>query len=383
MKTILFIADPESVHDLKWISFFSQNSAKIRCVLQPVSNLPYSSELKNNLKGMNITMLPQLGHLSLKKPITSFRSWVKFKKVLSDTCPDIVHFLFVTPNALYAPLVKGDYILTTRGSDILVLIPGLKSGKGLRGLYYKVLFWIYARIFKRARFVTGTSSKQLATVEQLFSVDASRLHLIRTGIEFDKINQLNIEKYLPRSLKGNEVIFSPRFMSPIYDICLQIDAIDYLPDEILKRYLFVYVRGKKFDRDYFHNVLNRLELLKQKRGLCYIVFDYLDQQSLWSVLHMSSLCVMTPLSDGTPNSALETMASKCPLILPNLNYDRDIFDSACMVLKERNPESLADIIVSALEKYPIEFLETAYDRVIQLGNRKIEMNKLGQLYNEM
>ena len=40
--------------------------------------------------------------------------------------------------------------------------------------------------------------------------------------------------------------------------------------------------------------------------------------------HKSHLVVMYPKSDGTPNSALESMAACTPIVVPKLNYDDKI-----------------------------------------------------------
>jgi glycosyltransferase involved in cell wall biosynthesis len=50
---------------------------------------------------------------------------------------------------------------------------------------------------------------------------------------------------------------------------------------------------------------------------------------------------MTPISDGTPNSALEAMSARCPLIMPNLPYDKSIFEDCCFVLNNDDPKELA------------------------------------------
>jgi glycosyltransferase involved in cell wall biosynthesis len=98
------------------------------------------------------------------------------------------------------------------------------------------------------------------------------------------------------------------------------------------------------------------------------------------LLTKASLCLMTPISDGTPNSALEAMSAKCPIIMSNLNYDSDLFEGTCLKLKTFDSAELQNLIQFALDDYPVSLLEKGYEKVNSLGNRNIEMKKLEDFY---
>jgi len=89
---------------------------------------------------------------------------------------------------------------------------------------------------------------------------------------------------------------------------------------------------------------------------------------------------MTPISDGTPNSALEAMSAKCPLILSNLDYDKDLFENTCLQLNTFDANEFKHSIESALRNYDHSRLSTAFETVKQLGNRSVEMEKLAAIY---
>ena len=89
---------------------------------------------------------------------------------------------------------------------------------------------------------------------------------------------------------------------------------------------------------------------------------------------------MTPISDGTPNSALEAMAAQCPLIISNLNYDKDLFENTCIKLNSFEVIELKDKIENSLMNYNPELLSNAFNKVSALGNRSIEMKKLEEFY---
>ena len=94
-----------------------------------------------------------------------------------------------------------------------------------------------------------------------------------------------------------------------------------LPDSLRPQVALVLVKGSRTPKQYMQQV----EGLLKQCGLPHQVFDRLTQQEMWSMFKKSSLAIMTPKTDGTPNSALEAMAAKCPLILGSFKYDEDLF----------------------------------------------------------
>jgi glycosyltransferase involved in cell wall biosynthesis len=126
-----------------------------------------------------------------------------------------------------------------------------------------------------------------------------------------------------------------------------------------------------------------LESLKKEKGIKSIVLEYLSQDEIVAVLKHAHLCVMTPQSDGTPNSALEAMAASCPLIVPNLPYDDDLFLGTCLMLNENTAESLAIAIETAIHNYPERLIIHASKQVLANGDRTNEMQKLTDLYDSM
>ena len=124
-----------------------------------------------------------------------------------------------------------------------------------------------------------------------------------------------------------------------------------MEQKFIERFTFVFIRGKQFDDKYYQVQLKRLQQLKTEINLNYCVIDYLDQPSMWMMLKKTALCIMTPISDGTPNSALEAMAAKCPLLISNLNYDKYLFENSCIKLDSFEVTELKDLIEDSLTNY--------------------------------
>ena len=376
---ILYIADGNSLHDLKWISYFSAQQNKFSCYLLCESISELSNETKSTLESKHITLLPQISPYSITSPIKTWMAIRQFKKIVKELHPDLIHVLFATPNALWLNFSKAPSIITLRGSDILLVIPNLLKETGIKKIYFSFLYKKFKSAFLNARFVTGTSSLQIEKTKELFKTE--NLKLVRTGVDVEIIDQYDQNELIPDYLKNKEFVFSPRFMSPIYNISFQIDAISLLDREYIERFTFVFIRGKQFDVNYYQAQLKRLEYLKNEINLNYLIFDYLDQPTMWMFMKKASLCMMTPISDGTPNSALEAMAAKCPLIVSNLDYDSELFKNTCIKLKSFDVYEFKGIIEGALTKYDPELIINAFKQVSKFGNRNVEMYKIEELYN--
>lgn len=380
MINILYICTPNSIHDLKWMSYFAVQRDKYRVYAVGEIQNPISYREEEDLQNYNVKLLPPIFSFSLLRPNKTKKSIKMLKSYLKQYEIHFVHVLFATPYALWCSYINKPYIITTRGSDILKVIPELLKTKGTKRLYFRKLFKLFKKSFLGANTITCTSNQQQRKIKELYGLDSE---LIRTGIDFDRIQALEKEDLILPELKGLRFIFSPRFMKPIYNIEYQLNAIESVQESVIKDYTFLFVKGRNFEEAYFLNQKKRLEELKNSIGLKYLIVDYFNQETLWMHYKRASLCIMTPTSDGTPNSALEAMASKCPLIVSDLKYDTELFENTCIRTDLNDANSLALLIESALVNYKNEMLVNAVKQVKLNGNRTIEMEKLEKLYSSV
>ncbi len=374
---ILFIATPIFFHDFRWMKYFSHTEGfKVYLISEKASDHLLTDEIKTQLKNNNITLLPSLEAFSLIRPYKTIRSAIRLNKIIRENSIDAVHALFATPYAFWVNFVSKPSIITTRGSDALIVLPQLLNGKGIRGFHDFFLFKILRNSFKKAFAVTSTSQTQIDNLKKMFPF-LNEVHLIRTGINFNEINAIKDDSKLPASLKNKKFIFSPRYFERVYNIELQIDAIKLLDKNLLKDYHFVFIKGKHINKKFGKKIENHL---KEIPGLNYQVFDILSQEEMWYCFKHAKLTLITAKSDGTPNTALEAMAANCPLILGKFNYDTDLFSNTCLRLQKDEPDELAEKIVESLENYPAQLLENAYEVVEHSGNNVREMEKLKKIY---
>lgn len=371
---ILFIADPNSLHNQKWMRHFGQNPQRFQVFLCCETNETPSVEVQSELKEDGIQFVTALRPFSIRTPLRNVLEYQRFIQLTGRLNIDCVHVLFATPYALWLRNYNGKCVISTRGSDILQVIPSLTQQKGIKKLYYAFLFAQFYRSFHRAHLITSTSHQQANAVQHWFKKGAECL---RTGVNVSYIEE--IEPFYPVKVSGRFTVFSPRFMQPIYDILFQVEALEHMEAEELVKIHFLCIQGKKMDADYWNRVELRLKKLEEK-GLLWHVLSYLEQDAMFRALKAADLVIMTPKSDGTPNSALECMAAGTPLIISDLPYDPELFEGTCLKVTNRTPAFLANLIRSVMQgKYPDGMLEKASEQVAAFGNRALEMRKLEEL----
>lgn len=375
---ILYICNPDSIHDQKWMRFFAEkDDFQVFAVGESVCN----ERIVEDLLNQNIILLPSIDTFSIKTPLRNYQSIKKLRHYCREYQIDLIHVLFATPYALWTNYLDKPYLITTRGSDVLRVIPSLTSESGIRNFYFRWLFKQFVSSFKKAIFVTSTSQAQIDVIKTC--IVNRDVELIRTGVDVKNIQEINPEDYLPTHLKGKKLIFSPRFFSEIYNILFILEAIEQLPNEIIQEFTFVFVKGKNYNEDYAKQIGKKLVFLEEKLNLKYLVFDYLSQQEIWSVFKKCSLTINVPISDGTPNSVLEAIAAGSPVILSKLaTFDSTLFNSDTVYFTDLNDvKGLTISILNSINN--CEKQKKGLEAVFNFGNRETEMNKLNMLYSKV
>lgn len=376
MTSILYICNPASIHDIKWLTFFAAQSNQYKVyVVGERQNIADFDTLKKEVEVSGATLLPSIETFSIRKPLSTIQSIRTLRQYCRQYHINLVHVLFASPHALWCNYLKTPYLITTRGSDILLVIPELLKG----GYYARWLFGVFKKVFLNAAALTATSDKQAEKAIALFGLTRSP-EVIRTGVDVERIERITNGDFLPELLAGEKFVFSPRYISPLYNTLFQLEAIEHLPQSVIDRFLFVFIRGRKFDEAYLQKVTARLNELQGGRGLRFTIINYLSQDAIWTCFKYAALTLNTPVSDGTPNSCLEAMAAGCPLIIPNIGYDKSLFSNNCFIYEPGNVDQLTEYIVLALSSYPQSHREKALADVRAFGNRTTEMNKLDKLY---
>lgn len=345
-KRILYFADPNSVHDIKWISFFA-SEGQIKCYLLPRLS-HYNSFMNSGIKKKTIS---DADNFQILSPINDF-SIVRFYRTLYDAYLirriilkekiDVIHILYSEPNALWC-LLKFIFsipmIITTRGTDVLKTIPESFEKKDILN---RVVAWAYKLAFKQADWVSTTSETQVKSIVH-FSGRRSRMSIIRTGVDIKRLQE-DTSLHFPLRDSSPFLLF-PRQIKPLYNHEFSLAALDLLPARIKEKYKVVFVgknAGDMLYQERLEKIMNQQKEMK---------IEFIEEQDFGAICELykrAALVIMTPRSDGSPVSAMEALICGSKLILGPLEYDSEVFSKATR-LKRWDISELAATITDALD----------------------------------
>lgn len=375
---ILFLADPNSIHDIKWMSYFSREHKCFLLARKQHAEKLGPENFDKFESEFNIKILGSIEDFSIRNFLGTIAQYRIIKKLIKEENIDLMHIMYAEPNALWAFFrsnVNIPILLTTRGTDVLKTIPEFFEGSGLLN---RMVAYLYRKSFIKTDSITCTSIRQKASVLKLTGAKVKSPHIIRTGVDIQSILS-DTASYKKEELSVKKCVFFPRAMRPLYDHELAIDSVALLPETIRKEFSFVFVDKNSADKAYTSMIEDKIK----QSAADFIWLENLDQKTLFETYKNASLCVMTPKSDGTPVSAVEAMLCKVPLILPPLEYDPDLFAEGVLFFKERTAASLSSLIEAVLKGQILPDIEKAYENALHLADRNKEMNKLGMIYKEL
>ena len=364
---------PGTIHDAKWLNEFAKNNCKV------VLFCDY------NIAKTNIDQFDK--SIEIIPIFKTYKVWNSnekdiISKILKSYSIQIIHVLYAFPYSLYATKLNYPYIITTRGSDVLRDIPLLKKSKGIKSyIINKIISKRYKSAFEQASAISSTSNNQIKAINAFIS-EKKTIKLIRSGIDLKK-QKTCLKKLSDNKSTDTFNIFSPRSFLPYYNIDKIVDAFGFL--------------CKK------HSNLNLTLVNDQEEGEFFIkVKALIERGNIKSKVHFkkkmnysdlqetylnSDLVIMIPETDGTPNTALESMLCKTPVILGFSNYDPSIFNNkTCFFIQGKDIENIQEGIEQVLNYNKNELslkLENAYNVVTKEACLQSSINKILRLYNEI
>lgn len=336
---ILFLADPNSTHDFKWINFFTSN-AMVNALLLPRKQ--HWATYPEQTSASWARMLAPIPDFSIFRFYRTLLTAFRIRRIIRQERIDLMNIHYAEPNALWCIFrwfFGVPMIITTLGTDVLVTIPNAFNSKTLINRFVAPA---YKRAFRNADWITGTSETQLQSV-MAFSGRADRMTIIRTGVDLEGLRS-NTSPFFPLDDNSPYVLF-PRYIKPIYNHSFCLAAIEQLSDRVKMKYKMVFV-----GRDHGDAAFQK-EMEQQMNQQSDVRFEFIGKQSQEAIFELykrASVVVMTPLSDGSPVSGMEALLCGAKLILGPLNYDADIFSQAIR-MKTWDAAELASLITQALD----------------------------------
>ena len=378
---ILFLADPNAVHDLKWMSWFSGvHSCFLVAREQHLEGWTAGSRRKFK-EETNIEILGSIADFSIRHFFRNKGGFDKLRQMLKEHSIDVFHILYAEPNGLWAyyrQKLEVPVVISTRGSDVLMGIRGFFRRKDPLAL---LLRYFYRKSFRAADLVTSTSSFQKKEIQRMLGREEAEI--IYTGVELEKLQESDLA-CLPAEIPADRpFVFFPRLMKPVYRHEFSIEAIGLLPEHIKSSFSFVFVGANGPETEYIDKISN---LMEKQKGVDFIFLNRQSRQALYALYKKAALVVMNPVSDGTPVSAMEAMACKTPVIMPPLQYDPALFNEQTVTFFEAwNPGSLEKSMRKLLETPERSHakVETAFETVGLNGDYSTNMKKLESLLKSL
>ena len=351
---IVFIANANSIHTLRWISYFIKNKNEITLI---------------SIEKPNHTTIIEFNKLKKKVKVfylNSFISIISAINFLINKNYSLVHIHYLGWHSLLSAFIKksSKLILTPWGSDLL-----FNKNNVLKK------FWL-AKLFKRSDFLI-CDSKRLESESVFLGMNKDKTLISMFGVDTD------IYKKSRRifSMKKNFIVGSNRNHEDVYDIITLLNAskiICKMRDDVefylagsgsLKQMHIDYV--KKNNLDYkvrFLGLLNKEEMLK--------FYNDID------------IYVSTSLSDGGLSASIaESMAFERLNIISN-NSDNKKWvrnKSNGYLFRTSDYKELAKLIINSIKdkENSLKIAERSRQIIVKRYSYKNEMMKVEQKYMEI
>ncbi|WKV13428.1 glycosyltransferase family 4 protein [Marivirga harenae] len=368
---ILFIADPNSIHDEKWITYFTNSQGfKTYIIARKPHFVEYSNRDLNSLP-----IIKSISDFSFFWIFRTIRSARIIKKTILSYDIDVINIQYAEPSALWCLLrwyFKKPMVITTLGTDVLKTIPEVFAKKNFIN---KLVGPAYQYVFSKADWVTGTSQRQLDSITE-FSGRKDKMTVVRTGVDLERL-KTDTRSFFP--LKDDKpFILFPRYIKPIYNHEFCLRAIDWLPIKLKKKYRMVFVGKDCGDIDYQNSLM---ETMSKMTDVDFSFIGKQKQEAVFELYKKSALVVMTPVSDGSPVSAMEVLLCGVKIILGPLDYDQDIYSENVVRLSSWDPTELSETITTLLDE------NTEHDplspEVSKMMDMKYNMEIVGKIYKEL
>ena len=371
MKRVLFIGNPQSVHDLKWIEYLNRSS-DVEAFISFKNKLSFAENNYFNSNGIKIG--PIFNDFSFFNWIKNYRTYRLFKKFVNEFNINCLHIFVGTSQVIMPSFLKLPIVLTTRGTDVNFTLTQLSKSRELKG---KLLFKIMENAYKRVDQITCTSNTQIRALNNAVPSLKKKPILVRTGVDLEGVMNSQAGKLSSDSKRENTVFFI-RNIHKNYDPLFSVEGVVKLEKNLIDKTHFIFMMGRNYTVPLYKEMKNILET----NNISHSFIEPVPNDEVWKLIKLADLIVMNPLSDGTPNSAIEVMGAKRKLIMGYCDYDNDLFnESTTVFLSKRDSSELAEKISYQLSNDNTELLESAFKTVWEKGRQSSEMQKILNLYS--
>jgi glycosyltransferase involved in cell wall biosynthesis len=329
---ILFISSSSDWHIDLWVKYYTKNHQVFlfsdkedylkRQSFENVEIIEYEGYLGKLLNFFNIKshFLFQINKLVSVRYFAS-----KVDLAITNSNIEIIHAHSLYYGFLLS-FIKSDIpvVFTPMGSDIII--------HAQKNILYK---YMAKKIFNRANIVTGDS---ILLQQSGYKVGAKshRNYIIQNGVDssifFPKNNNLKA-KY---NISDDEtILFSPRSITPLYNIDIIIEAMYGLKSAGYKvKCMFSFAFGDK----YSIQLKNQVKKLGLDNNVIWLGF--LNYKQMAEHYNLADIVISVPSSDSSPKSVYEAMFCKKPIIVSDLEWSYELLSNSDCVRRVNVRDSI-------------------------------------------
>jgi len=352
---ILFIASSSDWHVDLWVQYFSDkhNVYLFSDKEDYLNNQPYNGVTVIESEGWFARILNFLKVKSHKAYQLNKLIFVKDYAKNADHCIDKFDIDIVHAHSLYY-----GYLSSHLKSDVPIVFTPMGSDVILHAQDNRLYKYMARRAFARANITTGDS---MLLQNKGYNVGAKHEdnYVIQNGVDtsifFPRDNSISQEY----GVKHNEVlIFSPRGITPIYNIDIIVDALYLL---LSNNYRVKCMFSYPFGNEYSDRIKRKIEEYGIENNVIWL--GYLSYREMADHYNAADIVISIPSSDSSPKSVYEAMFCKKPIIVTDLEWSYELLDDAICLKRvpvkdaEESYKALAHLIDD--EAYRLKLAENA------------------------
>jgi len=317
---LLLIADGRSIHTQRWAEYFAERGHKVHLITYDPMNrtLPGVTEhvLSSHWNNLYLAFIPR--HIAIKKLVRQIR-------------PDLIHAHFIAKYGFHLPgLMRCPTVVSAWGDDILILPK--KS---------RLIAYYTKNVMDGADLVYAVSRNIRDHILEDFAIPVTKVKYLPFGIDIDLFSPHPEPKSDP---SPTIEVFSNRGFFPVYDNETLIRGFDlaYRKNPALRLTLKGDGPLEQSARDLVSSLgLSEVITFRKKTAYAEVPLDY----------RRAHIFLTTSISDGTPVSILEAMASGLPCIATSVGGIPEWIEDekTGLLIAPQSPEQVAGALLRLAE----------------------------------
>ncbi len=306
--TITLIANPYSVHVLRWLQLYKKAGIHVR-IESPErkqeggpAELPIEHLAPGWVPGPSIMRYVRAGRVARKRP---------------RSAGEILHAHCTSGSGFTALRSRHPYIVTTYGSEVF--------GAAERGWMYR---WMIKRVLRGASLVTATTPKMVSTLTEMFGVPAERIRMFSLGYDVSVFSP--VEDKQRRTLRRELDLPSTERVWVINRRSLSL----YRTVEVVSGFLkfcqehadgqLVVLSGD--DDPTYSQQLRDVIAASHHKSRVHMVSKFLSAEGVAQWLRAADFAISVPKTDQLSTSILEAMACGAVPVLSDLEAYQQLHD---------------------------------------------------------